>query len=176
MYSHDKICQLSLLLCIAIILCSEWFCCKAYPCKNYAPCINYYGANKATQFSPLYSCCAHVSYSHDAFSSATFNPKLQITVCKHSNDTIYKLFRFNRLYPSFYINGNICLCTGCMKSTQNHLNHLMTVVQHEEWWSYVAGGLKASKFGNAYYHSSLPCTRAKCWPLARTGWNYSAAN
>jgi len=35
----------------------------------------------------------------------------------------------------------------------NHLNHLMTVVQHEEWWSYVAGGLQQSKFGNAYYHS-----------------------
>ena len=147
----------------------RWFCCKACPYKNYVPYINYYGDNKATQFSLQYSYCAHVSYSHDAFSSAIFNPKLQITVCKQSNDTIYKLFWFNWLYPPFHINGNISLCTGCQKSTQNHLNHLMTAVQHGEWWSYVAGGFQKSKFGNAYYHSSLPCKCAKCWPLERIG-------
>ena len=57
---------------------------------------------------------AHVSYFHNSFSSAIFNPKLQITICMHSNDAIYKLFWFNWLCPHpfrlCFINGNLSGC------------------------------------------------------------------
>ena len=64
-----------------------------------------------------------------------------------------------------FINRNISLCTGCQhKYTKPPQPSNDIVVQHEEWWSYVAGGVQLSKFGNAYYHCCLPCIRAK-WPM-----------
>ena len=72
----------------------------------------------------------------------------------------------NGMYPFrvHFISGNISVCNGC-KGRYRHLGAPYDIcLQHEEWRTFTPQGLsQQTRFGNVYYHCSVPCVRA-VWP------------
>lgn len=73
----------------------------------------------------------------------------------------------NGMYPFrvHFISGNISVCNGC-KGRYRPLGAPYDIcLQHEEWRVFTPQGLsrQQSRFGNVYYHCSVPCVQA-VWP------------
>lgn len=71
----------------------------------------------------------------------------------------------DQFYLCFH-SGNISVCNGCRnKFDKNASAPLDLCVRHEEWHSFTSPVTKEieSRFGNAYYHTHLPCIYSK-WP------------
>ena len=64
-----------------------------------------------------------------------------------------------------FISGNISVCNGC-KGKYRPLGAPYDIcLQHEEWRTFTPQGSSRqhSRFGNVYYHCSVPCVRV-VWP------------